>query len=226
MFSYAGFVLITAQSAYLSMNNSSPVQNQNELQLFRLVFGVYALGFSIITYLKIGMWPFLTYTVTSWNLMAARLIFAFLSDAGFHILRPVASFLKYPALIGCTITVFVWWTILVPLISYLLRQNEKDLSVFLRFNLSFGLVNLHLFNLPITAVEFLWTSTPLTFFDLWCGFFVALLYCLFYLNVLDPLGLHFYIIFSPRTALCSLSFGLILGAYYGFYVFWNRSLMQ
>eukprot|EP01036_Dinobryon_divergens_P027065 gene27065-35777_t len=185
VFSFAGFVLITAQSAYLTMSNSSPVTNQNDLQLFRLFFGLYALG---------------------WNLMGCRLIFAFLTDAGFHILKPVASFLKFPALVGCT--------------------NEKDLSVFLHFNLSFGLVNLHLFNLPITAVEFLWTSTPLTFFDLWCGFFVALLYCLFYLNVLDPLGLHFYIIFSPRTALCALSFGLILAAYYGFFVFWNRYIIQ
>ena len=208
------------------MSNSIPVQNQDSLQLYRLIFGVYALGFSIITYLKIGVWPFLTYTVTSWNLMALRLILAFLSDAGFHILQPVASFLKFPALIGCSITVFVWWTILVPLISYLLRQNEKDLSIFLHFNMSFGLVNLHLFNLPITAAEFLWTSTPLTFFDLWCGYFVALVYCLFYLNVLDPLGLHFYIIFSPRTALCALSFGMVIGAYYGFYLFWNRSLIQ
>ena len=226
VFSYAGFVLITAQIAYVSLSYSSPVQSQNELQLYRLLFGIYALGFSIITFLKIGIWPFVTYTVTSWNLMAFRLIFAYLSDAGLHSLRPVASFLKFPALVGCTITVFIWWSALVPLIAYLLRHNEKDQSIFLRFNLSFGLINLHLFNLPITAVEFLWTSTPLTFFDLWCGYFVALLYCLFYLNVLDPLGLHFYIIFSPRTAFCALSFGLVIGAYYAFYVFWNSSLTQ
>ncbi len=41
---------------------------------------------------------------------------------------------------------------------------------------------MHLFNLPLTLIEFVWAGVKLTQFDL-C--FIALVYCLFYLNVLD-----------------------------------------
>ena len=53
---------------------------------------------------------------------------------------------------------------------------------------------------------------------------VALAYCLLYLNVLDPRGLHFYIIFTPRTAWCAISYALVLSAYYAFYQAWNHVL--
>ena len=224
VFTYIGFVAITAQSAFASLDYAAPSEISDHLQMYRLFFALYGLGFSFVTLWMVGLWPFLSYTVISWNLMAFRLFFAYLTDAGLIWFRPVAIFLKFPALVGCSITVLVWWLILVPLLAFLLRKNEKDFKGFLHFNLSPGLINLHLLNLPISAVEFIWTATSLTFFDLWCGYLVALFYCLFYLNFLDPLGLHFYIIFSPRTYLCAFSFGLIIFTYYLLYNFWNDSL--
>jgi len=224
VFGYAAFVIATCKTAFLSRIVIVAPENQFWLQFFRLFWGLYALIFSVLMYQKTGVWPFFSYTVTSWNLMAFRFLTAYFSDLGFKLMTLLADFLKFPALVGCTITVLVWWFVLVPLCAYFLRKKPEDQIGFLYFNFSLPLLNLHLLNLPLSAIEFLWTANSLSFFDLWCGYFIALLYCLFYLNVLDPLGMHFYIIFSPRTYLCAVSFGSIIWAYLLIYQYWNNSL--
>jgi hypothetical protein len=65
----------------------------------------------------------------------------------------------------------------------------------------------------------------MTFFDLWVALAVALLYCLFYLNVLDSRGLQYYIVFTPRTPLCAISYICVISAYCGFYNLWNYLLV-
>jgi hypothetical protein len=86
------------------------------------------------------------------------------------------------------------------------------------------LVNLHLLNLPLCAVEFLANGRCLTFFDLWTSLLVAFVYVMFYLNVLDAMGLHFYICFTPRTVWCWIPYGIILFSYMGIFNGWNHIL--
>lgn len=134
----------------------------------------------------------------------------------------LARLLRFPALAGTTVTFTIWWTILFPLIYFVSdHQRRKD---FLSFNSSFLLINVHLLNMPLCAMEFLLTNHHLVFFDLWVGFVVAYLYMLFYLNVLDPLGFHFYIILTPRTGFCILSYSIVLLVYVGCFYGWNSIL--
>lgn len=139
------------------------------------------------------------------------------------ILLDSTDMVRLPALIGCSVTVIVWWIVLVPVISAYMPDDEAR-KKFAAFNTTFPLLNLHLFNLPLCAIEFLACGKCLSFFDLWASLAVAFLYMMFYLNVLDPLGLHFYIVFTPRTHWCFIPYSMILFAYYGLYHSWSYAL--
>lgn len=224
--SFASFLLLTFNDAFVSYDslNLHFSSSSSLLQTFRLIAGLYCLSITIVSYIKMGIWPFFSYTLTSWNLLAVRLITAFLAGVGVPFASTVATIVRLPALIGCTITVTVWWGILTPLICHLIRKDKKQKEFFWAFNLSFALVNVHFLNLPIVVLEFLLSRQTLTFFDLWVSLLTALLYCLVYLNILDANGLHFYIIFTPRTHYCFIPYGLILASYYGLYLLANHLL--
>jgi hypothetical protein len=121
---------------------------------------------------------------------------------------------------GCTITVTVWWSVLVPVISHYMPDNESRRKFWI-FNQSFPLLNLHLFNLPLCFIEFIYTNKCLVYYDLWVALVIAFIYMMFYLNVLDRNGLHFYIVFTPRHVWCIIPYTIILFSYYGIYHFWN-----
>jgi hypothetical protein len=224
---YLCFLLLTMVSATESHVAQQYISSSNWwLQPYRIVCSIIGVGTSALIIREAGIWPMFSYTLTSWNLMTIRLISSFLAAAGWSSAAFVADTVRFPALVGCSITVSIWWAILVPLIDYLLSQ-DKDPSgrtFFWKWNTSAVLINVHLLNLPIAGIEFLASGTPLTFYDLWVALAVAFAYCLFYLNVLDPRGLHFYIIFTPRTAWCFISYILVLTAYYSFYHAWNQVL--
>jgi hypothetical protein len=132
----------------------------------------------------------------------------------------IAQSLRFPALVGCTITVTVWWLILTPLIHTLLDDPKKRKG-FWTFNLSPMLINVHGLNIVMAAIEFLYAKeSSLNFFDLWISFVIVLAYMIFYLLVLDARGLHFYIIFTPRTPLCIFTYSAVLLVYYLFYKLW------
>jgi hypothetical protein len=162
---------------------------------------------------SVGAWPLFSYTVTSWNLLAFRLLTSGLASATKSpMLAAISLALRFPALVGACITVSVWWVVLVPTIYYLLKEPARRRG-FLTFNFSPMLLNLHFLNLPIALLDFFSSSTQLKFFDLWTAFFVMFIYILFYLNVLDPAGLQFYPVFTPRTPLVLATYPLILALY-------------
>ena len=115
--------------------------------------------------------------------------------------------------------------VLVPVISAYMPDATARRK-FGTFNRSFPLLNLHLFNLPLCAIEFMACGRCLTFFDLWIGFAVAFVYIMFYLNVLDQMGLHFYIVFTPRTVFCVFPYMMILLSYWGLHHGWNIILTK
>ena len=214
------FLLLSAESAEHSYANDvlTRLQLQPEasptLQGLRAGGVVYMVAVVWAVLRVAGAWPLASYTVTSWNLLAARLLFAALSSATGHPLVAVAAqALRFPALVGACITVSVWWLVLVPLIYFLLRKEPKRQRGFLLFNFSPMLLSLHLANLPIALADFAQAHTPLCFFDLWAGLAVCFCYILFYLNVLDRAGLHFYIVFTPRTPWVLLTYPAVLGLY-------------
>jgi hypothetical protein len=225
IFGLASFLLLTLPNALDTHTTHDYFQAQSTpwLQTFRLIIGLYGIGHIIFTFYQLGLWPFTSYTLTSWNLLTVRMLSAYLASSGFST-QFIADATRFPALVMCTLTVFIWWGILVPLIHHLLRSNIRELKSFWEFNCSLPLINVHLLNLPLIAIEFLSSKQALTFFDLYSALFIALVYVLFYLNVLDPLGLHFYIILTPRSKFCMLAYGVVLGLYTGLFYFWNGLL--
>lgn len=228
IFAYATFILLSISYALTTYSPQNYTQIPNDwIQTYRLVAALYGFGLTALVYYASGIWMLGSYTLTSWNLMSLRLFASFLAGCSVPGAALVADLVRYPALIGCSITVTVWWIILVPLIDHLLSHGKKeDRAFFWKWNLTPVLLSVHLLNLPMIAIDFLVSGVSLTFFDLWVALTVALLYCLFYLNVMDPRGLHFYIILSPRTIFCSISYAVILSAYYGFYLGWNHLLLE
>jgi hypothetical protein len=225
--SYLGFILLSMLNAFNDYTTQDYASHPNGwIQWYRLVFALYGIATSALVFRDVGIWPLLSYTLTSWNLMTLRLLTSYLAGAGFESMEVVADVLRFPALAGCSITVSIWWLVLVPIIDHLVSKDKDGhgRAFFWKWNLSPMLLNVHLLNLPIVAVEFLVSKSALTFFDLWVALLVALGYCMLYLNVLDPRGLHFYIIFTPRTAWCAVSYVLVLTAYYVFYQAWNHVL--
>lgn len=241
-------------SIHFAQNRQAQLGSKIWLQCYRLIGGIYMISITAFVVYMSGFWPLASYTITSWNLATIRLLASFvgrlnygfsphfqfiagndwslilkmfyiinLSMLSFVNLTFYADVVRLPALIGCSITVIVWWTVLVPVISAYMPDGEAR-KKFGAFNKTFPLLNLHLFNLPLCAIEFLACERCLTYFDFWVSLAVAFLYIMFYLNVLDALGLHFYIVFTPRTAWCIIPYSMILLSYYGLYLGWNHIL--
>jgi hypothetical protein len=196
------------------------------IQNYRLFAGVYMFMITCIVVYTSGFVPLCSYTVTSWNLVTIRLLFTYLGSLGLSSspsFQFIADTVRYPALVGCTITVTVWWSVLVPVISHYMPDNESRRKFWI-FNRSFPLLNLHLFNLPLCFIEFICTSKCLVYYDLWVALVIAFTYMMFYLNVLDRNGLHFYIVFTPRHVWCIVPYTIMLFSYFGIYHFWNSMI--
>lgn len=188
---------------------------------FRLLCSMYCFAITAVLVYHAGPLPLTTYTLTSWNLLTLRLFTSYLGDLGYEWAFNISQLVLFPALVGCSITCTIWWLVLTPLISSLLKQKYKDYKEFWKWNTSFMLLNLHGIMLVFAAVDFINCGRVLAPSDLWLGLLVAFVYVLFYLLILDPRGLHFYIILTPRSPLCLLSYSLILLTYYGCYLGWN-----
>ena len=122
----------------------------------------------------------------------------------------------------------VWWGVLTPLITAQLWGSSAGggaVRDFWRFNLSPMLLTVHLLNLPVAAVEFVASGVALRPFDLWVALAFALLYLSFYLAVLDANHVHLYIILTPRTPACCVTYSLLLGLYVAFYYGWNAAVV-
>jgi hypothetical protein len=191
----------------------------------RICVGCYMWLVTGFLFVAAGWLPLASYTVTSWNILATRLLCCgYASLTGNRNAIFIGSLLRFPSLVGACITVSVWWSLLVPTIYMLLRKHPERQRGFLRFNFSPLLLNLHLLNLPISVIDFFTVGVPFTFFDLWAGITVCTAYILFYLNVLDRAGIHFYIIFTPRSVAVVLTYPLVIALYYGVYSIANRHL--
>ena len=193
------------------------------IQYYRIIVSLYSLLVFVAATISIGYWPNVTYTFWSWNIMTARLILSYFSRYYSNsFCKIIAIALRFPSLVGCTITVFVWWLILVPVIHHHLSVKKRQ--QFWNFNTSFVLINVHGVNLLFSSVEFILCKTSLVFFDFWMGITIGYIYIIFYLFYLDAKGIHLYIVFSPRTHYCILSYSLLVLMYFGTYKLWNGIL--
>lgn len=173
-----------------------------------------------------GMAALTTFTVQSYLLILLRLL---LSTAVpfLPVLAPYNELLRYPVLSQATITFIVWNLILAPVI-YSSIKNEERRKRFVKYFTNFRLMQLHFFNIFFAVFSGVY-GTPARFF-VWTDLLVASLlgtqYFLFYIFVLDRLGLHFYMIFSPRTNLAVLSLSLVIYSTIGLYSYWDAMIQK
>jgi len=164
----------------------------------------------------VGSWPIVSFTIISWLIMTSRLVGVVLGpySVGMHML---AEALRGPALFNAVIVFGVWWMVLVPLLTAFMPDHKKRMDFF-KFNFSFFLVNVHALNLPLGLWSHYSTHRPLCLFDLWTALTLGMLYLMFYLMYLDPNGLHLYIILSPRTRFCVVSYTALISIHVGMYL--------
>ena len=202
---------------FSSCLNASCVINPS-LQLYQFIGGIYCLFVLSWIFYRVGFGPLVSYTVISFSILSLRLLSVSLSPYSSHLLR-LSHLLRFPSLIGNTVTFFVWWVVLVPLVYYLLDAEAK--RKFTAFNKTFTLINVHCVNFLLASGDFFTSGVRLSHFDLYLGFLFGFMYVLFYLFFLDSRGLHLYIIFTPRTPWVVLSYTFMLSFYYLAFRFYN-----
>lgn len=185
-------------------------------RLVSAICACYMTSWLIAMFVYTGAWPMASYTMVTWTLLTLRHW-----ARALHVPRAISEILRFPAVAGTVVTVVIWWLILVPVI-YFFAPSDSIRKGFLKFNLSPFLLNVHLLNFPLCMIDHALSPRMFVTTDLWIGMVVGMLYLLFYLNVLDARGFHFYIILSPRTKLCALSFSTILIVYFVIWLNWHR----
>ena len=138
-----------------------------------------------------GPWILFTYTIQSWTMLTIRhglsALAPFLPRK--HILLWINELLRFPALATASITFFFWNFAIAPAIYY--NFDPKRRREFLKFNLSFRLVQVHLFNIVFAIMNTVVVSArEFQFVDLWTALAFAVGYALLYLLVLDRVGVH------------------------------------
>ena len=195
-------------------------REMSTLQGLRGFAGLYFFLFMSLCLLKIGPWPLVSYTVSSWNVLTLRCISAFFgSMTEDPTVALIARSLKFPALVMNTITVTIWWAVLVPVIFYLIKSKEGK-EGFMKFNFSTFLLHIHGLNLPVAIYEFLASSAQgesLHFYDLYCSIVFSFVYMVFYLNILDPAGIQMYVVFTPRTRWAIVTYTSVFFLHVGLY---------
>jgi hypothetical protein len=143
----------------------------------------------------VGWWPYVSYTMCSYSLLSVRFMLVALGGGA------LAEFIRFPTLAMSSTTTVVWWALIAPAMMLCMPEG-KARRKFMEWNFSFFLVNVHLLNFPLALMDYHLTWRPLCLWDIWAGIVTAMIYLIFYLNVLDRRGMHFYIILSPRRAWC------------------------
>lgn len=174
--------------------------------------------------------PYCTFTTWSWTLLWLRHVLSvtiaiFLSFSYYASSEPLLlvqwkEALRCPALLNACIVFFVWNLILAPGIYVTQMKTKKEKSQFRKWLVTFNLLNQHGLNLPLAMLSCI-VSEPTRKFtirqDLWYGQVVLYLYMLFYVLVLDRMGVHLYPIFSPRSSTCGIIWMALVLLHYGLF---------
>eukprot|EP00746_Dinoflagellata_sp_MGD_P026344 gnl/MRDRNA2_/MRDRNA2_162078_c0_seq1.p1 gnl/MRDRNA2_/MRDRNA2_162078_c0~~gnl/MRDRNA2_/MRDRNA2_162078_c0_seq1.p1 ORF type:complete len:292 (+),score=16.97 gnl/MRDRNA2_/MRDRNA2_162078_c0_seq1:68-943(+) len=201
-----GLVLATAPYAALKISALPEARSGMVSDIATARFASGILGLSLLGWMwkKYGWWPALTWTMLGWEIATLRYLSGALG------LRALQRVLTFPSLLVNTITVVVWHAAMVPAMVYLLTKSTGKQASFLPLVCSPLLLTVHVFNMPWAYIDWYIQPVKITFFDLWVGMVLALSYLGFYLAVLENLGVHFYVILSPRKWWGSIVYSVIL----------------
>ncbi len=182
-----------------------------------------------------------TYTIQSWTAQILRHLLAVLLPLVqrykyLSLLQPIAVLyrrLRFHVLFSASVTFLIWNFILFPYVYLVAFRNKpSQRQKFMRWNFSFHLQQIHLFNIAFAYLntvvyDHLDHRVPMDTMDLWVASFCIWMYSLFYLLILDRFGIHLYPIFSPRSHWgMALSGTLIWVILYSTFLAWNTFLRR
>jgi len=126
-----------------------------------------------------------------------------------------------------TLTFVAWNFLLGPIIFSRMDTPTKRRAFLDRFT-SFRLTQLHVCNILLAAAQGLHGSPKRTLHerDMCTACWFVLGYAFWYLFVLDRLGIHLYLIYSPRTLVAVVSWTMTALAVGGCYIFWRYMIQQ
>lgn len=179
-----------------------------------------------VTKSDIGWYSWMSYTLQSWTLIMARHTLSTLVPF-YPSLAPYNEYLRFPMLLQTTIVFVIWNFALMP--AVFVQLHDKDTRKgFVDFCFNFLLANLHFMNLPFATMSGIWGSPAreLDKIDLCVALLCSLQYVLFYLFLMDRLGMHFYFIFSPRSPLALFTWTTFLGCIYAGFAFWKGVILE
>ena len=173
-----------------------------------------------------GIASWLTFTVQSWTLITLRCFLAVLAPFTQTAAR-FGEYLRLPMLSQATIT-FVAWNFLLQPIIYSRMDTPEKRNRFIGIFTNFRLTQLHVFNIVFAALQGIWGTPKRALVEMdgirSCLFVLG--YAVLYLGVLDRLGIHLYLVYSPRTLLAIITWTMTYVALFGCYRLWRYFILE
>ena len=166
------------------------------------------------------------YTIWSWTFTTLR--YGLCAAAPF---KPqwnaLNEYIRFPMLVQATLTFGVWNAVIGPSIYAQMKTPAMKKS-FCRFFGNALWRQMHVYNIVWAAVNGIWGSPgrSLTRSDFSVALAICLVYAYFYVLCLDRVGVHYYLVFSPRTPFALLSWSFAFGCYYACFPLWNTILTK
>lgn len=188
------------------------------------MFTLYVCYRTAVTPTGFGSWS--TYTVQSWTIITIRhglsAVAPFVPQAAVY-----NEYLRFPMLLQTTIVFGLWNFALFPAIAMTMK-TPKHRQGFIKFCLGFELFSMHVINLPLAVINGVYASPmrELNQLDFCVALLSTLQYILFYLLILDRLGIHLYFIFSPRSHLALASWTTFIGLIYAGFALWKNGILD
>ena len=115
----------------------APLDPQSS-QIVRAIGSIWGIGVLVWMCRDTGPWPFLSFTMQSWTLMTARYVLDFLGGANLGSLSEFSTYIsetiRFPALMQNSLTVTVWWLLLVPAFLFFTRNDPRKRKEFMEWN--------------------------------------------------------------------------------------------
>ena len=167
-----------------------------------------------------------TYTIQSWSLLLTRHLACAVAPLTIHAVL-LAEYIRFPVACSASVTFIVWNFALMPFIYFGGMKDSQARKRFLDFCFSFRLVQIHVFNILYCYLNIYFSpSREMDAFDFYLAVVSVLIYAMWYLFILDRLGIHFYPIFSPRDGrVVATTWTFAVALYVTLFYAWQRLMI-
>jgi len=187
------------------------------------------------------------YTMQSWCMIGiihtVAVVYPFVNEDSEYAswLNTIHHMLQFPVLASATCTSVVFNLAVIPAIMFSNMFNQDIKKQLIDLVCDHRVIQVHVMNLPYAFMgaflssswsrslgenlgdDSYFTFRSFTFEDVWFGLVLTVGYALFYVLLLDRMGLGWYhVLFSPRVWYCVGTWTIFFGFYCGNFLLWNK----